>query len=153
MCKRLGIRMRRLTFRDPVHGMDALDRSLADGRVVGLQTSVFWLPYFPEDMRFHFNAHNLIVYGRDGGDYLISDPVFEEAVRCDRASLMKARFAKGALAARGLMYYPEHVPADHRPCARGARGHPRELPADGGASDSVRGPARHARSGQAARRA
>lgn len=108
--KRLGIRMRRLTFRTPERGMDALDRALDDGRAVGLQTSVYWLPYFPEDMRFHFNAHNLIVYGRDGDDYLVSDPVFEEAVRCDRASLMKARFAKGALAARGLMYYTERVP-------------------------------------------
>lgn len=110
LCKRVGIRMRRLAFRDSERGMDALDRALGEGRVVGLQSSVFWLPYFPEDMRFHFNAHNLIVYGRDGGDYLVSDPVFEEAVRCDRASLKKARFAKGALAARGLMYYPEHVP-------------------------------------------
>lgn len=110
LCKRLGVRMRRATFRDPERGMDALDRALGEGRVVGLQSSVFWLPYFPEDMRFHFNAHNLIVYGRDGGDYLVSDPVFEEAVRCDRASLKKSRFAKGALAASGLMYYPEHLP-------------------------------------------
>jgi hypothetical protein len=115
VCTRLGIRMQRRTFRNPQKGMDALDRALGEGRIVGLQSSVFWLPYFPEDMRFHFNAHNLIVYGRDGDDYLVSDPVFEEAVRCDRASLMKARFAKGALAARGLMYYPEHVPeaVDH----------------------------------------
>lgn len=112
VCKRLGIRMRRLTFRDPVEGMEALDRALDRGRIVGLQTSVFWLPYFPESMRFHFNAHNLIVYGRDGADYLVSDPVFEEAVRCDRASLMKARFAKGALASSGRMYYLEEVPAD-----------------------------------------
>ena len=110
--KRLGIRMRRLTFRNPERGMEALDRALDEGRIVGLQTSVYWLPYFPESMRFHFNAHNLIVYGRDGGDYLVSDPVFEEPVRCDRASLMKARFAKGALAARGLMFYLEHVPED-----------------------------------------
>jgi hypothetical protein len=113
--KRLGLRMRRRTFRSPERGMEALDRALDSGRVVGLQASVYWLPYFPEDMRFHFNAHNLIVYGRDGDDYLVSDPVFEEALRCDRASLMKARFAKGALAARGLMYYVEHAPTavDH----------------------------------------
>jgi hypothetical protein len=113
--KRLGIRMRRLKFRNPEQGMEALDRALDGGRIVGLQASVFWLPYFPEAMRFHFNAHNLIVYGRDRDDYLVSDPVFEEAVRCNRASLMKARFAKGALAARGLMYYLEEVPAqvDH----------------------------------------
>src|SRR5258708_24026023 len=92
--------------------MEGCDSAIDEGRVVGLQGYVFWLPYFPEDMRFHFNAHNLIVYGRDGGDYLVSDPVFEDAVRCDRASLMKARFAKGALAARGLMYYPERVPVE-----------------------------------------
>jgi len=110
--KRLGIGMRRLTFGDPQRGMEALDRALDEGRVVGLQSSVFWLPYFPEDMRFHFNAHNLIVYGREGNDYLVSDPVFEEAVRCDRASLMKARFAKGALAARGRMYYVERLSED-----------------------------------------
>jgi hypothetical protein len=110
--RRLGISMRRFTFNDPERGMEALDRVLDEGRVVGLQSSVFWLPYFPEDMRFHFNAHNLIVYGRDGDDYLVSDPVFEEAVRCDRASLRKARFAKGALAAKGLMYYLEQIPSE-----------------------------------------
>lgn len=114
--KSTGIKMQFQTFRDANRGMDALDAMLDQGRVVGLQTSVFWLPYFPEGMRFHFNAHNLLVYGREGDDYLISDPVFETPMRCDRASLMKARFAKGALAAKGLMYFPkrmhfpEHVP-------------------------------------------
>lgn len=113
--KQAGFRLHTETFRNPQRGMEALDRALDAGHIVGLQTSVFWLPYFPEGMRFHFNAHNLVVYGREGDDYLISDPVFEEVVRCDRAALMKARFAKGALAARGLMYYPEAVPAgiDH----------------------------------------
>ena len=110
--KRLGFTMRRFTFGDPERGMAALDEALAAGRVVGLQSSVFWLPYFPEDMRFHFNAHNLIVYGKEGDDYLVSDPVFEDPVRCDRASMKKSRFAKGALAARGLMYYVDRIPAD-----------------------------------------
>ena len=111
--KRLGLKMHSQTFRDADRGMAALDTLLDDGRVVGLQTSVYWLPYFPETMRFHFNAHNLIVYGRDGDDYLVSDPVFEEPVRCARAALQKARFAKGALAARGLMYYPTVVPSSY----------------------------------------
>ncbi len=112
ICRRVGVRMHRESFRDRERGMDALDAQLDRGRAVGLQASVFWLPYFPEDMRFHFNAHNLIVYGRDNGDYLVSDPVFEDPVRCDRAALMKARFAKGALAARGLMYFPERIPEE-----------------------------------------
>lgn len=109
--KRLGARMVRTTFRDPGRGMAALDAQLDAGNIVGLQTCVYWLPYFPPDMRFHFNAHNLIVYGRDGDDYLISDPVFETTSRCPAADLRKARFAKGALAAKGLMYYPQKLPA------------------------------------------
>jgi hypothetical protein len=108
--KTTGVQMQFQTFRDAERGMDALDALLAQGKIVGLQTSVFWLPYFPEGMRFHFNAHNLLVYGREGKDYLISDPVFETPMRCDRAALMKARFAKGALAAKGLLYFPQQVP-------------------------------------------
>ncbi|HEY0664862.1 MAG TPA: BtrH N-terminal domain-containing protein [Gallionella sp.] len=95
------------TFRKPDEGMRRLDELLAQGKVVGLQTSVFWLPYFPEDMRFHFNAHNLLVYGKEGDDYLISDPVAEEPQRCAAADLQRARFAKGVLAPKGLLYYPE----------------------------------------------
>jgi hypothetical protein len=75
-----------------------------------LQTSVFWLPYFPPDLRFHFNAHNLLVYGRDGDEYLVSDPVAETVVRCARADLEKARFAKGMLAPEGLLYYATGKP-------------------------------------------
>jgi hypothetical protein len=68
------------------------------------------LPYFPEEMRFHFNAHNLVVYGKDGDNYAISDPVFEEPVTVASRHLNKARFARGALAPKGLMYRVESVP-------------------------------------------
>jgi Domain of unknown function (DUF4872)/Butirosin biosynthesis protein H, N-terminal len=110
--KRLGLKIKYQTFRNQDKGMSELDKHLNDGRIVGLQTSVYWLPYFPEDMRFHFNAHNLIAYGKEQNDYLVSDPVFETPTRCDSDALKKSRFAKGALAARGLMYYPEHIPKE-----------------------------------------
>lgn len=108
--KRLNVKMKFQKFRDPEKGMQSLNEQLDQGRVVGLQASVFWLPYFPETMRFHFNAHNLLVYGREGDNYLISDPVFEQPVVCDSQALQKARFAKGALAAKGIMYYPTEIP-------------------------------------------
>lgn len=100
-----GLGMRFETFRSPSDGMSRLDALLGEGKLVGLQASVFWLPYFPPDLRFHFNAHNLLVYGREGDEYLISDPVAETAVRCARKDLEKARFAKGMLAPKGLLYY------------------------------------------------
>ncbi|HUP91120.1 MAG TPA: BtrH N-terminal domain-containing protein [Solimonas sp.] len=102
----LGLKLSRTQYRDPDEAMADLDRQLAAGRPVGLQTSVYWLPYFPPEMRFHFNAHNMIVYGKDGDDYLVSDPVFDQPQRCPAADLRKARFTQGAFAPKGLMYYP-----------------------------------------------
>ena len=102
---KLRLPLRFETFRDPEAGRRRLDELLAQGRAVGLQSSVFFLPYFPFNMRFHFNAHNLVVYGRDGDDYLISDPVFGSTTRCASADLQRARFVRGALAPKGLLYY------------------------------------------------
>jgi uncharacterized protein DUF4872/butirosin biosynthesis protein H-like len=110
--RRLHLGMRFETFRSPEAGMARLDALLDAGELVGLQTSVFWLPYFPPDLRFHFNAHNLLVYGREGDDYLVSDPVAEAPVRCARQDLQRARFAKGMLAPKGLLYYATRAPAE-----------------------------------------
>jgi len=79
---------------------------------VGAQSSVYWLEYFPKEIRFHFNAHNLLVYDKEGDEYLISDPVFDKSVRCSKKSLSKARFAKGVMAPKGLLYYPTHMPKE-----------------------------------------
>jgi hypothetical protein len=104
------VRFRIERFASVAAGEARLDALLDQGQVVGLQTSVYWLPYFPEDMRFHFNAHNLVVYGREGDEYLISDPVGEHPVRCHRDDLNRARFAKGMLAPKGTLYFPVDVP-------------------------------------------
>ena len=110
--KRLGLAIQTQRFSNAAAGQQALDQALAQQQAVGLQTSVFWLPYFPAEMRFHFNAHNLLVYGKAQDNYLISDPVFEDVVQCDAAALTKARFAKGALAPKGLMYTLGNTPAE-----------------------------------------
>ena len=110
--KRLKMKWDKRTFSNPEEGMRTLDAHLDQGRAVGMQTSVYWLPYFPPDMRFHFNAHNLIAYGKEGADYLVSDPVFEQPNKCDPASLQKARFAKGAMAAKGMLYFPVNTPKE-----------------------------------------
>ncbi len=110
--KSLGIKMTLKRYSSPEAGMADLDAHLERGEVVGLQTSLYWLPYFPSEMRFHFNAHNLIVFGKEGDDYLISDPVFEHTVRCPSADLQKARFTKGVFAPKGLLYYPSQLPSN-----------------------------------------
>jgi hypothetical protein len=106
VCSELGVKMQVQTFSSPEKGMAALDRALIEKRPVGMQSSVFYLSYFPPAFRFHFNAHNLIAYGKDGEDYLISDPVMETITRLPSSELEKARFAKGFPAPNGKMYFP-----------------------------------------------
>ena len=107
---RLGVRFETFTFKDPQKGMDALDRTIDKGIPVGVRAGLFWLPYVPASARFHFNAHNLVVYGRNGNDYLISDPNYEAPFVCPREDLMIARFCKGSMAPKGFMYYLTDAP-------------------------------------------
>lgn len=109
--KTLGIKMHKKQYKDAIEANSELTELVKEGKLVGLQTSVFYLPYFPADMRFHFNAHNLLVYGKKGKNYQISDPVFEENVECAEKDLTIARFAKGVFAPKGFLYYPENVPS------------------------------------------
>lgn len=110
--KNLKIKMKLETFSKVQKGQERLDSLLDEGKIVGAQTSVYWLPYFPEEMRFHFNAHNLLIFGKEDSEYLISDPVFENSVRCEDNALSKARFTKGVMAPKGLLYYPVKIPTD-----------------------------------------
>jgi hypothetical protein len=110
-----GFELTRRSFSSEAAAMEALDLLLERSVPVGLQTGVFWLPYFPKALRFHFNAHNLVVYGKEGNDYLISDPVFPEPVRCPAEDLAKARFASGLLAPKGKMYYFQRVDINYNP--------------------------------------
>lgn len=107
--KNLAVQFKTRRYRDKGEALAELTRLVDGGEIVGLQTSVYWLPYFPPEMRFQFNAHNLIVYGREGEEFLVSDPVFEHAVRIKTEDLQNARFAKGTLAPKGFIYYPIRI--------------------------------------------
>lgn len=107
-CKSLNVDVKRQKFKSETEAQNALDQLLQEGKQVGCQVGVFNLGYFPPEYRFHFNAHNLIVYGKnEEGNYLISDPVMEGTTVLTPAELNKVRFAKGALAPNGHLYYPE----------------------------------------------
>ncbi|MFZ3045404.1 MAG: BtrH N-terminal domain-containing protein [Desulfatirhabdiaceae bacterium] len=110
--KRLGITLTWEKFRNPEKAMAALDLKLLDGIPVGCRTGAYWLSYFPRKYRFHFNMHNLVVFGKENGNYLISDPVFPEPVQCPHDDLMKARFARGPMPPKGRMYTVTHVPSE-----------------------------------------
>jgi len=110
LAKRLGLKIKREKFSSTANAVKALDENLKNNIPSGLQVGVYNLTYFPDEYRFHFNAHNLVVYGKTATDYLISDPVMETVTTLTHDELNKVRFAKGAFAPRGQMYYPIRIP-------------------------------------------
>lgn len=110
LCKRLGVKIKRKKFSDPQKAQKSLDALLSKNVPVGLQVGVFNLTYFPDEYRFHFNAHNLVVYGKTEDNYLISDPVMERVTELTARELELVRFAKGTIAPKGHMYYPISFP-------------------------------------------
>lgn len=109
-CKSLGIKVVRKRFSSKENAQQYLDEKIEAGIPVGCQVGVFHLSYFRVEYRFHFNAHNLIVYGKEKDRYLISDPVMETTTSLSAEELQKVRFAQGPLAPRGHIYYPLNVP-------------------------------------------
>ena len=111
VCSRLGVKMQSQKFSSPEKAMQELDRVIGEGIPVGVLSSVYYLPYFPPAYRFHFNAHNLVIYGKNGDNYRVSDPIMDVATEIDPKSLAEARFAKGFPEPKGKMYYPLQVPS------------------------------------------
>jgi hypothetical protein len=106
-CKALGVHVVHKKFTSRGRAALFLNECLAAGHPVGCQVGVYYLPYFPKEYRFHFNAHNLIVYGKEEDKFLVSDPVMENVATLSSYELERVRFAKGALAPKGQLYYPK----------------------------------------------
>lgn len=110
MAKQLGIKVKRFKFSNPAKAQQKLDENLKNNIPTGLVVGVYHLNYFPDEYRFHFNAHNIVVFGKEENRYLISDPVLDYTVSLTEEELEKVRYAKGALAPKGHLYYPIAVP-------------------------------------------
>lgn len=108
-CKALDVKIEHQKFKSHEKAQHYLDTKVKQGIPVGCQVGVFHLSYFPKEYRFHFNAHNIIVFGKEDGNYLVSDPVMETTTTLTPRELEKVRFAKGALAPKGHIYFPTSV--------------------------------------------
>jgi hypothetical protein len=120
--KRLGIDFVTKTYDLEQDAMDELDALLARGKPVGLQTNLSFLPYLQLEFRVYFNGHMIVVYGKDGDEYLVSDSTVDRPMRIKAEHLRMARFQEGQYAPRGFMFYPESIPdpVDYRTAIRKA---------------------------------
>jgi len=111
--RRLGISIQRYKFKDPRESMEALDKNLEKSIPTGCLVGIYHLTYFPKAYRFHFNGHNIVVMGRENGEYLISDPIMEDIEKLSYNDLMRVRFAKGTYPPKGRMYFITEIPSSY----------------------------------------
>jgi hypothetical protein len=108
--KRLGAKIVHKRFRSPQKGMEELRRVIRTGQIVAVTTNVYWIDYFPRRYRFNFSGHNLIVLYEIEKGFRVSDvALLDHTNDCSAEVLERARFARGPMEPRGLMYYPVSV--------------------------------------------
>ena len=110
--KRLGVRFHSEKFSDPEKGQKRLDQLLEKGIPVAVQVDFYYMDYLPEWERVHINVHFIVVVGKEGSRYIVSDSYFPQLVGLEAESLRKARFAGGSMSPKGFLFYPESIPGN-----------------------------------------
>jgi hypothetical protein len=108
--KLLGFKVHKKVYLNKQKAVRKLDSLLKQGIPAGAVVDIYYLPYLPVEYRFHFNAHNLCVIGKEGGEYIISDPMASEKVRIPSKDLLRARFAGGTYPTLGKLYWIKSLP-------------------------------------------
>jgi len=110
----LGFKIYKRIFLSKKKAVSALDNLMKKGIPTGCVVGMYYLPYMPLAYRFHFNAHNVCVIGKENDQYLLSDPVATEKVTITSRDLLRARFAKGTYPPFGKLYriksFPKKAP-------------------------------------------
>jgi hypothetical protein len=110
LSKRTGIRFRTKDFKDRKSGQETLDLLISKGIPTATQVDYFYLDYVPSWERVHINVHFLVVIGKDGELYKVSDSYFPKPVDLPVSSMNNGRFAQGNMSPKGFLFYPEFVP-------------------------------------------
>ncbi len=108
--KRLGIKFKTFSYKDSQAGMQALDTLLEKNIPVASQVDFYYMDYVPTWEQVHINVHFMIVIGKEGSTYIISDSYFPKPVELKEESLLRGRFAGGNMSPKGFLFYPEHIP-------------------------------------------
>lgn len=107
----LGFGIRKTIFLNKKNAVRELDSLIEQGVPTGCVVGMYFLPYMPLEYRFHFNAHNICVVGKDDDDYLISDPIAMAKVKISSRDLLRARFSKGTYPPLGKLYWIKSLPS------------------------------------------
>lgn len=108
--KRTGVRFYTRDFKNQEEGQAVLDLLISKGIPTATQVDMFYLDYVPSWERVHINVHFLVVIGKEGDIYKVSDSYFPGLVDLPATSMNRGRFAQGSMSPKGFVFYPEYLP-------------------------------------------
>jgi hypothetical protein len=109
--KMLGFKTTTKRYLNKKKAMRKLDSVLSAGKPAGCVVGMYYLSYMPIEYRFHFNGHNICIFGRKDGNYLVSDANVTEKAEISERDLQRIRFSKGGTyPLLGQMYWVDSVP-------------------------------------------
>jgi hypothetical protein len=113
LCANLGLACTTVETTSKAKAWTVLEAPLRNGQPVGLQLDCYHLEYFSRPV--HFAGHFVAAHGFDDSEVLLVDTAPQGSMqRTSRASLEKARFAKGPMAAKARTWTiapPKRAPA------------------------------------------
>lgn len=95
------------TYASPQKAAAALDDKIRAGQYVGITGDIYYFEVAPEFSNIHFFGHNVIVYGFNDVEYLVSDPIVQTPIKVSKTNMELARFTKGKQNPKGKMYWFE----------------------------------------------
>jgi hypothetical protein len=109
--KRTGVRFKTYSFKNSSPGQAKLDELVQGGIPTAAQVDMFYLDYVPSWERVHINVHFMIVIGKEGSRYRISDSYFPSIMDLEEASLIRGRFAGGTMSPHGFLFHNGFIPS------------------------------------------
>ena len=106
-----GIGLFRKEFESTDEAIARVNERIDAGRPVAVSVDMFYMKYLPEFMHVHTPAHFIVLVGRDGDTYAVSDPYSDKIDNLDISNLRLALSTKASMSPNNLVLYIEKAPA------------------------------------------
>ena len=106
----LGVDCCRKRYGGAREAMEAANRLIDDGTPVVACVDMFYMKYLPKFLHVHAPFHFIVLVGRDGDEYVVSDPYHEELGRLAAEDLAIAWDTRAPFSKGNLLAYVRKVP-------------------------------------------
>jgi hypothetical protein len=110
--RRLAVDLRQEKPGSPEAARPVVDRLLDQGRPVAVCVDMYYMKYLPVFQRVHAPFHFILLVGRDGDGYLVSDPYAPELNRLEWRDLQAAWATGAPLSQDNYLAYLRRPPAE-----------------------------------------